>query len=74
VNTSGIALRPVRFTLGNLEVFGLERIEARFGAVDAASVRVLAEGEVVLDDGGARQEGPRAEWRDGQWRVSTGGG
>jgi len=74
VNTSGIPLQPVQVTIGNLDVLGIERIEARFGAVDAAGASVVASGEVLLQEGESRRQGPRAEWRNGEWRVLSDGG
>src|SRR5262249_32268579 len=45
VNASGVAIRPVKLSLGNLDVLGVERIEARFGAVGAGGASVVAEGK-----------------------------
>ncbi|HET6204812.1 MAG TPA: hypothetical protein VFI25_18645 [Planctomycetota bacterium] len=64
----------MRLTLGNLQVYGVERIEARFGAVDAGGASVVAEGAVLVEEGERRREGPRAEWRNGEWRLPSGGG
>jgi hypothetical protein len=74
VNTSGVALQPVQVTIGNLDVLGIEQIEARFGAVDAGAASVVATGEVLLQEGESRRQGPRAEWRNGEWRVLSDGG